>query len=116
MNSVFVHVQVRNGTRERSQNARFNFRESGARNPNGRQNGYGKPFGRQNGYWKKSRHTSAVDEEDLRKEEEEEELGGSGTVINSTNSTEETDEELGRLKNFRISKHTRHLLKGMYVG
>ena len=112
MNSVFVHVQVRNGTRERSQNARFNFRESGARNPNGRQNGYGKPFGRQNGYWKKSRHTSAVDEEDLMKEEEEE-LGGSGTVINSTNSTEETDEELGRLKNFRISKHTRHLLKGM---
>lgn len=112
MNSVFVHVQVRNGTRERSQNARFNFRESGARNPNGRQNGYGKPFGRQNGYWKKSRHTSAVDEEDLMKEEEEE-LGGSGTVINSTNSTEESDEELGRLKNFRISKHTRHLLKGM---
>ena len=45
--------------------------------------------------------------------EEEEELGGSGTVINSTNSTEESDEELGRLKNFRISKHTRHLLKGM---
>ena len=47
-------------------------------------------------------------------EEEEEELGGSGTVIDSIESTEELDKELGRLKNFRISKHTRHLLKGMY--
>ena len=43
---------------------------------------------------------------------EEEEVGWSGTVVSSIDSTEEMEEELGRLKNFRISKHTRHLLKG----
>lgn len=43
---------------------------------------------------------------------EEEEVGWNGTVVSSIDSTEEMEEELGRLKNFRISKHTRHLLKG----
>ena len=102
MTILFVCTCVR--VQGRSQSARFNFRG----------NGYGKPFGQQNGYWKKSRHARAVDEEDLM-EEEGEELEGSVTVVSGTNHTEESEEELGRLKNFRISKHTRHLLKGTYV-
>ena len=54
-------------------------------------------------------------EEDDLLDEEEAELERV-TVVSDTGSVEESDAELGQLENFRISEHTKTLLKGGMCG